>query len=516
MAGNATLVLKVITDAKDAAKGLDETGDSVGRFQSGMAKAGAAAAVAGGAVLAFGLDAAKAAAEDAKGQAILATALKNSTGARASDIASVEDWISKTAAATGVADDQLRPALATLARSTGDVAKSQAAMGVEMDVSAATGKDLGSVSDALAKGFAGNTASLGKLVPGLDKATVASGDMNKIMAELARTTGGSAAAAAETTEGKMARMKLAMDETKESIGAALLPALTVLADLLLKVSTWAQNNTTVFLILMGVVGGLAIAVGAYSAVQSVVTAATAVWTAATWLLNAAFWSNPITWIVAGIVALIAVVVLIATKTTWFQDIWNAAFKAVSDIIQSVYGWISKNWPLLLAILTGPIGLAVLFVVRNFDSIKDAALGVYNWLKDTFVTVFDTVKNAATTALGLVLAPIRAIESAFQSVERAVKSVIDWISKIKIPDIGGIVSKLNPFSASAPAPAVANPTVARYGAFTTGAASRAVAGGTNGPTIIIQGAIDPVATAQQIRRILRDDARRRGGPQVGIA
>ena len=380
MAGNALLVLKVITDAKDAAKGLDDTSDSVGKFQSGMAKAGAAAAVAGGAVLAFGLDAAKAAAEDAKGQAILATALKNSPGARSSDIASVEDWISKTAAATGVADDQLRPALATLARSTGDVAKSQAAMGVAMDVSAATGKDLGSVSDALAKGFAGNTASLGKLVPGLDKATLASGDMNKIMAELARTTGGSAAAAANTAEGKMQRMKLAMDETKESIGAALLPALTVLANLLLQVSTWAQDNTTVFLIMMGVVATLAVGVGVLSLAMKVHAAVTTLLTAENWALVASILANPITWIVVGIVALIAVIVVVATKTQFFQPVWATAFKADSDLSQAVAGWHKTNWPLLLAILTGPIGLAVLFIVNHFDDITGAAKAVWNFLE----------------------------------------------------------------------------------------------------------------------------------------
>ena len=495
MAGNALLVLKVITDAKDAAKGLDETSDSVGKFQSGMAKAGAAAAVAGGAVLAFGLDAAKAAAEDAKGQAILATALKNSTGARSSDIASVEDWISKTAAATGVADDQLRPALATLARSTGDVAKSQAAMGVAMDVSAATGKDLGSVSDALAKGFAGNTASLGKLVPGLDKATVASGDMNKIMAELARTTGGSAAEAANTTEGKMQRMKLAMDETKESIGAALLPALTVLANLLLQVSTWAQDNTTVFLIMMGVVATLAVGVGVLSLAMKVHAAVTTLLTAENWALVASILANPITWIVVGIVALIAVIVVVATKTQFFQTVWDTAFKAVSDIIQSVYGWIKQNWPLLLAILTGPIGLAVLFIVNHFDDITGAAKAVWNFLSGAFTTVWDSVKNTATTALGFILAPINAIKAAFDAVVGAIKSVIDWISKIKIPDIGGIVSKLNPFSAPSPSA----PTAAAFSPALRGASRATSSGVTTSGGIHIQVNVPPTANPVEVGR-----------------
>ena len=506
------LILKIVTDAKDAAKGLDDTSKSVGKFHSGMQKAGAVAAVAGAAVLAFGVSAAQAAAEDAKGQALLATALKNSTGARDSDIASVESWISKTAAATGVADDQLRPALATLARATGDVATSQEAMSVALDVSAATGKDLGSVTDALAKGFAGNTASLGKLVPGLDKTTVASKDMNKIMAELARTTGGSAAAAAETAEGKMGRMKLAMDETKESIGAALLPAMSALAAIMLDVASWAQENSTVFVILMGVVGALAVAVLAYNTVQKLAKVATAVWTAAQWLLNAALNANPIGIVVALVVALIAAVVLIATKTQWFQNIWKVAFSAVNTAIQVVWNWIKTYWPLLLAIITGPIGIAVGIIVKHWDDIKAAALAVYNWLKNTFNTIWNNIKDAAKTALDLVLAPINAIKDAFDKVVGAIKTVIDWLGKIKIPNIGGFLGKLNPFGKSAPTRGAA-PAVARTGTYTTRAVTR---GGGGGPTFIIQGAIDPVSTAQQIRRILRDDARRRGGPVIGTA
>ena len=137
---DALLTIKILTDATKASKGLNDAEKSVGKFHGGMQKAGVVAAAAGGAVLAFGVSAAQAAAEDARGQAILKTALENSTGARQKDIDSVESWISKTAAATGVADDQLRPALATLARATGDVATSQKAMSVALDVSAATGK----------------------------------------------------------------------------------------------------------------------------------------------------------------------------------------------------------------------------------------------------------------------------------------------------------------------------------------------------------------------------------------
>ena len=171
---------------------------------------------------------------------------------------------------------------------------------------------------------------------------------------------------------------------------------------------------------------------------------------------------------------------------------------------AVFGFVKDAAVAALNAISGP-----------FNTIKSTAETLYNWLKNTLNPVWDTVKTAATSALGLILAPINAITSAFNSVIAAVKSVIDWISKIKIPDIGGLVSKLNPFAKSAPAPAVANPAVARVGAFTTGARAVPTGGGGGGPTIIIQGAIDPVSTAKQIRQILRDDTRRRGGVVVGL-
>ena len=203
---------------------------------------------------------------------------------------------------------------------------------------------------------------------------------------------------------------------------------------------YVSKNTTVVGILVGVIGGLAVAVLAINAAMSA-------WSVVILLVNAAFWSSPIFWIIAGIVALVAVIVIIATKTTWFQQIWNAAFKAISDIVQSVWGWISKNWPLLLAILTGPIGLAVKFIVDHIDDITAAAKTVWSYLSGPLSTIWDTVKTAAVLALNIILAPINAITAAFNGVVGAVKSVIDWISKIKIPDLGSIASKLNPFAAA---------------------------------------------------------------------
>lgn len=512
---DALLVLKIITDAKDAAKGLDDAAESTSKWNSNMVKAGAAAGVAAGAVVAFGVSAAKAAADDARGQALLEQTMVNMLGTTAAAASGMEDWISATSRASGVADDALRPAMATLIESTKDATKSQDLMQQAMDISAATGADLGTVTDAVAKGYQGNTKALAKLVPGLDDSVVASKDFNTIMEELAFTTGGAAATAAETTAGKMQRMQLSMDETKESIGAALLPAFDALSNIMLTVANFAQDHATLFTILMGVILALAGAVMLYSVYQKLAAVASGIWTAAQWLLNTAFLASPITWIVLGVIALIAVIVLIATKTTWFQDIWNTVWSAVKGAIEAVWDWIKNNWPLLLAILTGPIGLAVLFITQHLDDITGAARAVWAYLSGTFSSIWDTIKSTATTALEAITKPIDAISKAFETVVGWIQKVIDWIGRIKVPDaVANFVGKIAdvlPFGAAPPAA----PSVApRAGLL--GTSSGASGGGGGGPTFIIQGAFDPVATAAQIRRILRDDDRRRAGVRIGFA
>jgi Transglycosylase SLT domain len=115
--------------------------------------------------------------------------------------------------------------------------------------------------------------------------------------------------------------------------------------------------------------------------QLAVAAATKVWAAMQWLLNVAMSANPVTLIVIAIVALIAIVVLIATKTTWFQTIWHAAWGAIKTVFTDVFDWIKSHWELLLVILTGPIGLAVVAIVKHWDKIKAGAGAVFGWIRD---------------------------------------------------------------------------------------------------------------------------------------
>lgn len=105
-------------------------------------------------------------------------------------------------------------------------------------------------------------------------------------------------------------------------------------------------------------------------------AVSGVMTAAQWALNAAMSANPIGLVVLAIVALVAGVVVAYKKLDWFKKGVNKAF----DVLAAGAAWVKKHWPTLLAILTGPIGIATLLIVKNFDKIKGAGTSVVGWVK----------------------------------------------------------------------------------------------------------------------------------------
>jgi len=185
----------------------------------------AAAAAAGAYAIKIGVEGVKAAIEDEKAQTQLALALENATGATTAQIAATEQSILQMSLATGVADDQLRPALGRLVRSTGDITKAQDLLSTALDVSTATGKPLETVANALGKAYDGNTAALGKLGIGLSAAELKTMDFTQVQGRLSDLFGGAAARNADTYAGRIARMQVAFDEAKETIGFALLPIL---------------------------------------------------------------------------------------------------------------------------------------------------------------------------------------------------------------------------------------------------------------------------------------------------
>jgi len=243
MAGSRTLKLSILADVDDLKKKLDIGSKEVEGFGGKLEKFGkiAAAAFAAAAAAAaayagkLAIEGVKAAIEDEAAQKRLALALQNVTGATEAQIAAVEEQISKTALATGVADDKLRPALQRLATATGSVSESQKLLTLALDISAATGKDVETVSNALGKAYEGNTASLARLGIGLSAAEIKTMGLQGAVTQLGETFGGAAATQAQTFEGQIARLKVGFDEAKEAIGAQLLPVIQRLLDYVVNV-----------------------------------------------------------------------------------------------------------------------------------------------------------------------------------------------------------------------------------------------------------------------------------------
>jgi hypothetical protein len=219
--------VKGLTDSlKKSEKDVETFGDKIGAFgkKAGLAFAAATAAAAlyAGKLIKEGVESAIA---DEKAQASLAKTLENVTGATNTQIASVEQYISKTALAVGITDDELRPSLDRLVRSTRSVEEAQKLQTLALDIAAGTGKSLGAVSEALSKTYDGNFGALKRLGVPLDESIVKSKDFDAATKALAATFKDQATVQANTFEGRMRKLTVALDEAKESVGTALLPVL---------------------------------------------------------------------------------------------------------------------------------------------------------------------------------------------------------------------------------------------------------------------------------------------------
>ena len=309
-----------------------------------------AIAVLGGLASGLGL-ATKAAVEDQKAQDLLANQLRTSAMATDDVIKQNESFITSMSMAKAVADDELRPAMANLVRSTGSVEVAQGLMSTALDIAAATGKDLETVTLALGKAANGQTAALTKLDPSLKGVIDSSSSLEDITDALSVSFGGAADVAAQSYEGRMKSLSIAMSETKESIGAALLPALEQLLQVLQPLAVFAQENTKVFLILIGVIGAVATAVVAANVAMKIYQATLIATKLATIALNAVTSANPFVLVAAAIIALTAAMVYLEIK-----------FRAMSRAFDMFGNSIM--------VVTGPLGVLI-GMFRKLVDLKDS-------------------------------------------------------------------------------------------------------------------------------------------------
>ena len=294
---------------KEAEKGFKDLEGAQAKAKYALGKANKYAAVALGGLVAGLGDAVKGAMEDEQAQAMLARQLQKTTNATSAQIKGVEDYITAAGKQKGFTDDELRPSMAGLVRATMDIGEAQKATNLAMDVAAAKGLSLETVTKAMEKAYGGNTTALAKLSPELRQMIKDGASMDEIMAEMAVTFGGAATDSANTAAGSMKRLGIALGEAKEGVGAALLPILEKAMPVLQSFATWAQDNPTL-------ITAVAVAFGALAA--------------AVVLVNAAMALNPAVLITAGIVALGVALVMAYKKFDTFRAVVNAVINQVAS------------------------------------------------------------------------------------------------------------------------------------------------------------------------------------------
>jgi len=233
-----TLTLALAADIDNLKKGLSDAEKSVKNSQDTISdfgkKAALAFAAAGAAAGAFAISAVKAAAEDEKSRKALEQTIRANTRATDEQIKSIDTYITKQSIATATTDDVLRPALSRLIRSTNDVTKAQELLSLAQEISVANTIPLEKVTNALGKSFDGQNTALGKLNLGIDAATLKNKSHEEIMQILKGTYKGFIENEATNAEFKFRQLTIALDESREKIGEALLPIFVKFADYLLR------------------------------------------------------------------------------------------------------------------------------------------------------------------------------------------------------------------------------------------------------------------------------------------
>jgi hypothetical protein len=297
---------------KEAEKGFKDLEGAQAKAKYALGKANKYAAVALGGLVAGLGDAVKGAMEDEQAQLLLARQLQKTTGATDKQVKSVEAYITQQGKLKGVTDDELRPALAGLVRATGSIAEAQKAANLAMDVAAAKGVSLESVTKTLERAYGGNYTALAKLSPELRGMIKDGASLDEVMAAMSATFGGAATDSANTAAGSMKRLGVALGEAKEGVGAALLPILEKALPVLQKFAEWAQNNPTLI---------------------TAVAAAFGVLAASVVLVNAAMALNPVVLITAGIVALGVAIVVAYKKFDTFRSVVRTVVNGVAGYFE---------------------------------------------------------------------------------------------------------------------------------------------------------------------------------------
>jgi hypothetical protein len=408
MAKAAALNLDIIATADKALETFDKVKDKAGTSFGAMKVAGVAAA---GAVLAGLGEATKAASEHEVNVAKLEQAYKNA-GVPMDDFKGSLEEIDKSSRRTGQSAEDNIAAYTKLVAATHSSAQAHAELATAEDLAAFKGVSVSDAAQAINSATMGNTRALKEMGIATKDAAGHQLDAKQIMDSLTAAVHGQADAMGDTAAGKMARYKETLEQTKVSVGEALLPAMTKLLDMLQPLFNWLSQNTEVLKVLAPIIAGLAGLVLA-------VSAATKVWAAIQQVLNIEMDENPIGLVILAIAALGVAVVEVIQH--WDQI--SAAISTAWGWLKDFGAWVAGHWRIIIELLLGPLGI----LIANFGTVERVIQDVIHALED---------------------------------VGRKVSEAMRWLSRLP-SGAGGLLSAINPFAAPggpAPAPYAALATV----------------------------------------------------------
>jgi hypothetical protein len=287
----------------------------------------------------------------------------------------------------GNASAETQDALRKLTTATHDPKEAIKLLGETSDLAAAKHEDLSTAATQVGKIYNGNTKLLKEAGIVLDKHTHLTADHKTAVQALATIYAGQAAASVNTFSGHMNVLKTEITDHVALLGQKYGPELQ-------KAGLAMAGLGSIIKVTDGMVQ-------LFKDHEIIQTAATTASTVATWLWNVALEANPIILIVTLIALLVgAIVVVIAHFIGWkavIKDTWDfikVAFNDIKSIFKDVVDWVSQNWPLLLGILTGPVGLAVEQIVTHWSQVKQMFKDVIDWVTQHAHEMFDPFLAAA--------------------------------------------------------------------------------------------------------------------------
>lgn len=563
MVNAAELVVRVISDSSKARADLDNTASRAGKFSSTMGKMAAPAA---GAVLAIG--AVAKAAVDSASRTQQAYGALDSVFGKNSGI--VKKWAGEAAQSVGLAGSEYAELASVIGAQLKNMGvpmdqvanKTKGLVTMGADLAATFGGTTAEAVEALSSALRGETDPIEKYgvavkqadiaarmaAEGTDKLTGEAGKAAKTQALLALITEqtadaqGQFARESDSAAGSAQIASAQMENMKSAMGTALLPVVASLAAMFGKLSGFIEDNTTAFQIIIGVMAAVAVAVLAINAALMVYRAGLVVVAA---VQKATFLTSPIGLVVLAIMAVVAAVVILwkrsetfrtvvlavwaavrtaATVTgnairTIFNAVWNAIEAGARGFMEAVRGVMSGVRSVVQAV-TGFIREAFMgtwigireqaanmreAVSNAFRSVREVVGVVSSAIREGWNNTVSAIRGSVGGLGAILSAPFSAMKGALDAVVGAVQNLIGWLSRIKVPSIK--LPSIPGFNMAPPPPATpagraAAPRVPVGRAGTSTGAS-------SGPTFIINGAIDPEATARQIRRILAGHDRRVG-------